>query len=85
MRSFKKIKSDLGNGSYYVTCANADGVPHANTEDADKSRESTDSSGTFYWDDFDPDAGAIQIDLGKVSWYSWVFQTIKYLSLLLKF
>ena len=62
MRPFKK-KSDLGNGSYYVTDANTDGVPHtntdgvphANTDGADKSGESTDYSGTFDWDDFNPD------------------------------
>ena len=75
VRSFKKNKSDLGNGSYYVTCANTDGVPHANTDGiphantdgADKSGESTDSSGTFDWDDINPDAGAIKVDLSKVA------------------
>ena len=77
MRSFKKNKSDLGNGSYSVTGANADGVHHANTDsvphantygapqgntdDAEKPGKSTDSSGTFDWDDFEPDAGAIKL------------------------
>ena len=31
-----------------------------------KSGESTDSDGTFDWDDFDLDAGAIKLDLRKV-------------------
>ena len=56
------------------TMANTDGVPHANTDgapqgntvDAEKLGESTDSDGTFDWDDFDPDAGAIKLDLRKV-------------------
>ena len=69
-----KKKSDLGNGSYPVTGANTDGVPHANTDGvpqgntdgAEKSGESTDSDGTFDWDDFNPDAGAIPLDLSKV-------------------
>ena len=76
MRSFKiKIKSDLGNGSHYVTGANADdipmentdGVPQGNPDGTEKPGESTDSSGTFDWDDFDSDAGAIHIDLDKVT------------------
>ena len=73
MRSFKK-RVTYDNGSYYVTSANADGVPHANTDGvpqgntdgAEKSGESTDSDGTSDWDDFDPDAGAIKLDLRKV-------------------
>ena len=67
MRSFKK-KSDLGNGSHYVTGANPDGAPQGNPDTAEKSGESTDSDGTddFDWDDFNPDAGAIQVDLSKV-------------------
>ena len=81
MRSFKK-KRDLGNGSYSVTGANADGIhhtntdgvaytnpdgaTHANTDDAEQPEESNDSSGTFNWDDFEPDAGTIKLDLDKI-------------------
>ena len=65
MRSFKK-KSDLGNGSHSVTGANPDGAFQGNPDTAEKSGESTDSDGTFDWDDFNPDAGAIQVDLSKV-------------------
>ena len=83
MRSFKKIKSDLGNGSHYVTGANADGVPMENTDGVpmentdgvpegnpdgtENPGESTDSSGTFNWDDFEDDVGAIHLDLDKVA------------------
>ena len=57
MRSFKK-KSDLGNGSHYVTGANPDGALKGNPDTAEKSGESSDS-GDFDWDDFNPDVGAI--------------------------
>ena len=83
MRSFKKNnKRDLGNGSYSVTGANADGIhhtntdgvaytnpdgaTHTNTDDAEQPEESNDSSGTFNWDDFEPDAGTIKLDLNKI-------------------
>ena len=66
MRSFKK-KSDLGNGSHYVTGPNTDGAPQANPDTAGKSGESTDSEDDdFDGDDFNPDGAAIQIDLHKV-------------------
>ena len=66
MRSFKK-KSDLGNGSHYVTGANTDGALQANPDTAEKSGESTDSDDDdFDGDDFNPDGAAIQVDLHKV-------------------
>ena len=40
--------------------------PQGNPDTARKSGESTDSDGTFDWDDFNPDAGAIEVDLSKV-------------------
>ena len=46
--------------------ANTDGVPQGNTDGAEKPEESNDSSGTFNWDDFDSDVGAINLDLSKV-------------------
>ena len=65
MRSFKKIKSDLGNGSHSVTGAipdvttrvTPDAAPQANTDEGpqrnpdstEKPGETTDSSGTFDW------------------------------------
>ena len=83
MRSFKKNKSDLGNGSHSITDANpdvttranpdgapppnTDGVPQGNPDGTEKPGESTDSSGTFDWDDFESDAGALHIDLDKVA------------------
>ena len=66
MRSFKK-KSDLGNGSHYVTGPNTDGAPQENPDTAGKSGESTDSEDDdFDGDDFNPDGAAIQLDLHKV-------------------
>ena len=63
MRSFKKNKSDLGNGSHSVTGAipdvttrvipdevpktNPDGTTPANVDDAEQLEESNDSSGTI--------------------------------------
>ena len=38
MRSFKK-KSDLGNGSHYVSGPNTEGAPQANPDTAQKSGE----------------------------------------------
>ena len=68
MRSFKKKKkSDLGNGSHYVTGPNTDGAPQANPDTAEKSGESTDSEDDdFDGDDFNPDGATIQLDLHKV-------------------
>ena len=63
MRSFKK-KSDLGNGSHYVTGPNTDGAPQANPDTAKKSGESTDSEDDE--DDSNPDGAAIHLDLYKV-------------------
>ena len=66
MRSFKK-KSDLGNGSHSVTGASPDGIPSTNPDGAGKSGESNDSEDdSFGWDDFNPDAGVVQVDLSKV-------------------
>ena len=67
MRSFKK-KSDLGNGSHYVSGPNTDGAPQANPDTAEKSGESTDSEDDdLDGDDLNPDGdAAIQLDLHKV-------------------
>ena len=66
MRSFKK-KSDLGNGSHYVSGPNTDGSPQANPDTAEKSGESTDSEDDdFDEDDSNPDGAAIQLDLHNV-------------------
>ena len=45
---------------------NTDGVPQGNPDGTEQPGESADSSGTFNWDDFDSDAGAIPLDLNKV-------------------
>ena len=47
--------------------ANADGVPQGNPNGTEQPGESADSSGTFNWDDFDSDVGAIPLDLDKVA------------------
>ena len=49
-----------------VAYTNPDGATHANTDDAEQPEESNDSSGTFNWDDFEPDAGTIKLDLDKI-------------------
>ena len=46
---------------------NPDGATHANTDDAEQPEESNDSSGSFNWDDFEDDSGAIKLDLDKVA------------------
>ena len=45
---------------------NPDGTTPANADDAEQPEESNDSSGTINWDDFEPDAAAINLDLDKV-------------------
>ena len=46
---------------------NPDGTTPANADDAEQPEESNDSSGTINWDDFEPDAAAIKLDLNKVN------------------
>ena len=83
MRSFKK-KSDLGNGSHYVTGANTDGAPQGNPDTAEKSGESTDSD-----DDFDEDDLTLMVLQFKLILARWevflVLPNNNNLSLLLKY
>ena len=62
-----KKKSDFGNGSHYVTCANTNGALQANPDTAEKSGESTDSDDDdFDGDDFNPDGACKNLRISVI-------------------